>query len=144
MNLDPLRPYMRFEIDKVFSLVKAAMHSEAVQRGNGNALYLDCYTGEVLNGGDRYDYEHIYGSEWVHSTYKHLLSDEQIALVVNCPENVAVTLRSINQSKGKTDPETWFSNPSNVENHKVNLKLALSNIKKAKVGIEKKVKELIV
>jgi hypothetical protein len=33
-----------------------------------------------------------------HTQYKSL-TDEQIALVVNCPENVAVTLRRINQSK---------------------------------------------
>ncbi|WP_245531075.1 hypothetical protein [Belliella baltica] len=133
---------MRFEIDKVFNLVKAAMHAEAMKRGYGRALYQDCYTGQTWNGGESYDYEHIYGAEWVHSAYKHLLTDEQIALVVNCPENVAITSRAINQSKGKTDPEVWFANPRNIENHRIDLKLALSNIKKAKVGIEKKVKEL--
>ncbi|WP_373522237.1 hypothetical protein [Aquiflexum sp.] len=140
--MNPVRPYMRFEIDKLFSLVKSRMHQEAVTKGGGRALFQDVYTGKVLWGGDPYDYEHIYGSEWVHSAYKHLLSDEQIALVVNCPENVAVTLRSINQSKGKTDPEIWFANPRNIENHQIDHKLALANIKKAKAAIEKKVKEL--
>lgn len=142
MTPNPLRPYLRFDIDKVFNQVKAAMHREAEMRGNGKALYQDCYTGEILNGGDRYDYEHIYGSEWVHTNYKHLLTDEQIALVVNCPENVAVTSRSINQSKGKTNPEVWFANPQNIENHQIDLKLAMDNIRKAKAGIEKKVREL--
>lgn len=140
---NPHRPYLRFDIDKIFNIVKATMHQEAVKIGNGNALYQDCYTGKTLNGGDPYDYEHIYGSEWVHSAYKHLLTDEQIALVVNCPENVAVTLRTINQSKGKTDPVVWIANPRNMENHQIDLKLALANIKNAKEGIEKKVKELI-
>ncbi|WP_293010793.1 hypothetical protein, partial [Mongoliibacter sp.] len=134
---------LRFDIDKVFNLVKASMHQEACKRGiNGNALFQDCYTGKTWNGGEAYDYEHIYGSEWVHSAYKHLLTDEEIALVVNCPENVAVTSRSINQSKGKTSPEVWFANPRNIENHGIDLKLAQENIKKAKAGIEKKVKEL--
>ncbi len=142
MTPNPLRPYLRIDIDKVFSQVKAAMHQEAMVRGNGRALYQDCYTGQTHMGGDRYDYEHIYGSEWVHSAYKHVLTDEQIALVVNCPENVAVTSRSINQSKGKTAPEVWFANPRNIENHNIDLKHAQATIKKAKAGIERKVKEL--
>lgn len=142
MIVNPLRPYLRVDIDKVFTLVKAAMHREAEKRGNGKALYQDCYTGKTHLGGDRYDYEHIYGSEWVHTNYKHLLTDEQIALVVNCSENVAVTSRSINQSKCKTNPEVWFANPQNIENHQIDLKLAMDNIRKAKAGIEKKVREL--
>ncbi|MBW3469255.1 hypothetical protein EGN73_15750 [Arthrospiribacter ruber] len=138
----PSRPYLRFDIDKVFNQVKSAMHQEALKRGNGRAVYQDCYTGKTLLGGDPYDYEHIYGSEWVHSNYKHLLSDEQIALVVNCPENVKVTLRTINQSKGKTDPEVWLANPHNIEKHQIDLRLAMENAKKAKAGIEKMVKQL--
>lgn len=119
------------------------MHQEALKRGNGRALYYDCYTGQKWNGGEPYDYEHIYGSEWVHSTYKHALTDEQIALVVNCPENVAITSRTINQSKGKTAPEIWFANPENISRHGIDLKLSLANIQKAKSGIEKKVKQLL-
>lgn len=66
-NLDNLihLPYSRFEIDKEFIKVKATMHQAALIRGNSNALYKDCYTGKILNGGDPYDYEHIYGSEWI-------------------------------------------------------------------------------
>ncbi|MCH7399201.1 HNH/ENDO VII family nuclease [Belliella sp. DSM 107340] len=134
---------MRTEIDKVFNLVKAAMHREALKRGNGWALYKDCYTGQTMIGGDPYDYEHIYGSEWVHSTYKHLLTDEQIAKVVNCPENVAVTLRSINQSKGKTNPEIWFAISGNLQKHGIDGKLAMENIKNAKAAIEKNVRLLV-
>lgn len=140
MNLS--RPYYRLEIDKEFNRVKAAMHADALTRGNGRALYQDCYSGKILNGGDPYDYEHIYGSEWVHTTYKHLLTDAQIALVVNCQENVGVTLRKINQSKGKTNPEIWFANDINIRNNDIDLNWAMGNIQKAKKAIEQMVKEL--
>ena len=136
---NPSRPYLRTEIDKVFNLVKAAMHAEAMKRGNGRALYQDCYTGQTWNGGESYDYEHIYGAEWVHSAYKHLLTDEQIALVVNCPENVAITSRAINQSKGKNHPETWLATPHHVTNNDIDLPFALANVKRAKAGIERMV-----
>lgn len=136
------RPYLRVDIDKIFIQVKAIMHQEARIRGNGIAQYTDCYTGKILNGGDPYDYEHIYGSEWVHTTYKHLLTDPQIALVVNCQENVGVTLRKINQSKGKTNPEIWFANEINIRNNDIDLNWAMGNIQKAKKAIERMVKEL--
>ncbi len=118
------------------------MHQEALQRGNGTAIYQDCYTDKTLNGGDPYDYEHIYGSEWVHTTYKHLLTDAQIALVVNCQENVGVTLRKINQSKGKTNPEIWFANETNIRNNDIDINWAMGNIQKAKKATERMVKEL--
>lgn len=137
---DANRPYRRTEIDKVFEKVKAAMHLEAVKRGNGNALYQDCYTGKQLNGGDLYDYEHIYSSEWVHSAYKHILTDEQIALVANCTENVGVTLRTLNQSKGKTYPWVWVNNLQNIERHGIDLPLATIAVKRALQGIESMVR----
>lgn len=135
--MNPSRPYMRIEIDKVFTLKKAEMHAAAVNRGGGRALYQDCYTGKTLHGGDPYDYEHIYPSEWVFSTYKHILTDEQIGIVANCPENLKVTLRTINQSKGKTNPENWFGNPTNIANHGIDRSLALKTVQLAKAGIEK-------
>lgn len=140
-KINPSRPYSRFEIDKVFNQAKAAMHKVAVIRGNGNALYRDCYTGKTLNGGDIYDYEHIYGSELVYSTYKHLLTDGQIALVVNCPENVGVTLRKINQSKGKISPEIWLAQSIHIQNNQIDLNWAMGNVLKAKSAIEQLVKE---
>lgn len=135
------RPYSRFEIDRVFNKVRAAMHKVAVIRGNGNALFRDCYTGKPLNGGELYDYEHIYGSEWVFSTYKHLLTDGQIALVVNCPDNVGVTLRKINQSKGKINPEIWLVQSIHIQNNQIDLIWAMGNVQKAKSAIEQLVKK---
>ncbi|KPQ06662.1 MAG: hypothetical protein HLUCCX10_17715 [Algoriphagus marincola HL-49] len=142
MEIVKSRPYSRLEIDKMFNQIKAQMHAEALKRGNGKAIYQDCYTGKTLHGGDPYDYEHIFPSEWVHSTYKHLLSDEQIALVVNCPENVGVTLRVINQSKGKHNPEAWFAQAHHIKNNDIDIHLAQSNIRKAKAAIERMAADL--
>jgi hypothetical protein len=142
--IDSKRPYRRIEIDKIFTKSKASMHQAALMRGgNGIALYIDVYTGKTLRGGDPYDYEHLRSSEALHTQYKPLLTDEQIALVVNCPENVAVTLRCINQSKGNRRMEDWLSNPANITANGIDLTLTLDNLKKADEGIERMVKGLI-
>ena len=108
---NPSRPYHRVEIDLLFTKVKAQMHQQALRRGGDDtALYTDCYTGETLRGGDRYDYEHIRSSEAVFMAYRDRLTNSQIAEVVNCPENVAVTLRTINQSKGKSQCQQGYCN----------------------------------
>ena len=96
----------------------------------------DLYTGKALRGGDAYDYEHIRSSEEIHSKYKSILTDDQIALVVNCPENIGVTLTFINKSKGKRKMEDWLSNPANIVVNSIDLKLTLVNLKKADEGIE--------
>ena len=141
--IDSNRPYRRTEIDKIFTKTKASMQQEALVRGgDGIALYIDVYTGNTLRGGDPYDYEHLRSSEAVHTQYKSLLTDEQIALVVNCPENVSVTLRCVNQSKGKRRMEEWLANPANITTNAIDLKLTLSNLKKADEGIESMVKSL--
>jgi hypothetical protein len=141
--IDSYRPYRRTEIDKIFTKTKASMQQVALIRGgDGIALYIDVYTGKTLRGGDPYDYEHLRSSEAVHTQYKSVLTDEQIALVVNCPENVSVTLRSINQSKGKRKMEEWLSNPANIAANGIDLKLTLTNLKKADEGIERMVKSL--
>ena len=141
--INPNRPYSRLAIDLIFTKTKAAMQKAALIRGgDGLASYTDVYTGKTLRGGDPYDYEHIRSSEELHSTYKSVLTDEQIALVVNCPENVAVTLRAINQSKGKRRMEDWLSNSINIANNGIDLKLTLANLKKADEGIERVVLSL--
>ena len=138
------RPYSRLTIDKIFTKTKAAMQQAALIRGgDGLALYTDVYTGRTLRGGDPYDYEHLRSSEAVHTQFKSLLTDEQIALVVNCPENVGVTLTFINKSKGKRKMEDWLSNPANIAANRIDFKLALSNLKKADEGIETMVKSFI-
>lgn len=141
---DPNRSYSRLAIDKIFTKTKAVMQQTALIRGgDGLALYIDCYTGKTLRGGDPYDYEHIRSSEAVHSLYKSLLTDDQIALVVNCPENVGVTLSCINKSKGKRKMEEWLNNPANIIFNGIDLKLTMSNLRKADEGIDRMVREFL-
>ena len=138
------RPYSRLAIDRIFTKTKASMQQAALIRGgDGLALYIDVYTGKTLRGGDAYDYEHLRSSEAVHTQFKSCLTDEQIALVVNCPENVGVTLRCINQSKGKRKMEDWLSNPANITANGIDLKITLANLKKADEGIERMVKSFL-
>jgi hypothetical protein len=141
--IDTNRPYSRLAIDIIFTKNKATMQKAALIRGgDGLALYTDVYTGLTLRGGDPYDYEHIRSSEELFSKYKAILTDVQIALVVNCPENVAVTLRAINQSKGKRRMEDWLSNPANIANYEIDVKLTLTNLKRADNGILRMVESL--
>jgi hypothetical protein len=142
--IDPNRPYSRLAIDKIFTKTKATMQQAALIRGgDGLALYTDIYTGKTLRGGDAYDYEHLRSSEAVHTQLKSRLTDNQIALVVNCPENVGVTLRCINQSKGKRKMEDWLNNPVNIIANSIDLKLTLANLKKADEGIESIVRSFV-
>ena len=143
--IDPNRPYWRTEIDLAYAKRKAAMHAEALKRsGDGVALFQDCYTGKTLRGGDRYDYEHIRSSEEIFMKYRPILTNTQIAEVVNCPENVGVTLRTINQSKGKRRLEDWLSSPLNRAEFGVDLKFAMGSLKRADEGILRKVKEIAI
>ncbi|MBI6121025.1 RNA polymerase sigma factor [Salegentibacter maritimus] len=142
--LNPTRPYHRTEIDLLFTKVKAQMQKEALVRGDdGRALYTDCYTGKTLRGGDRYDYEHIRSSEAVFMAYRDRLTNAEIAEVVNCPENVSVTVRSINQSKGKMRLEDWLDRSNNISDHGINVNLAKNAAANADKGIQKKVKEIM-
>src|SRR5690606_14363218 len=141
--IDPQRRYMRIDTDKEFAKVKAEMHKNAILKEGGVAWYQDVYTGKVLRGGDPYDYEHIRSSEELYMRYCDRLTDQEIALVVNCSENVGVTMRTINQSKGKTPIETWLANPLNIARHDINVKLALQHTKLADLGIARTVKEIL-
>ena len=120
------------------------MHKAALTRGgDGIALYTDCYTGEFLRGGDRYDYEHIRSSESLFMMYRDRLTNLQIAEVVNCSGNVAVTLRTINQSKGKMKMEDWMANSTNISKHKIKTSVVEKSLIKADRGIQKKVDEIL-
>ena len=142
--INPDRPYSRLAIDLIFTKTKAAMQKAALIRGgDGVAHYADVYTGNTLRGGELYDYEHIRSAEEIFSKYKSILTDEQIAQVVNCAENVSVTLRCINQSKGKRKMEDWLNNTANITAYGIDLKLTLANLKKADEWIEKTVKSLL-
>ncbi len=137
------RPYSRAEINKTFVKTKGILHQEALVRGNGRALYLDSYTGKTLLGGDPYDYDHVFSSESLYMRLSYLLTDEEIAEIVNCRENIAVTLRSINQSKGKKDPELWIRESQLMDLHEIDLELTKSVILRAKIKINALVAEFI-
>ncbi len=143
-SFDPKRPYHRAEIDLVFTKVKLQMHNDAILKGgDGRALYIDCYTGKTLRGGDRYDYEHIRSSESVFMTYRYKLTNNEIAEVVNCTGNLAVTLRTINQSKGKMKMEDWMKNMNNIAKYNIDRLLTFKTLSAADIGIEQKVNEVL-
>lgn len=136
--IDPNRPYRRTEIDLAFNKRKALMQKEALIRGgDGKALYIDCYTGKTLRGGDLYDYEHIRSSEEIFMKYRNILTNEQIAEVVNCPENVGVTLTAINKSKGKYRMEDWMKSGLNKVEYDVSEIQTLFSLRSADAGILK-------
>jgi hypothetical protein len=54
-----------------------------------------------------------------------------------------VTLRCINQSKGKRKMEEWLSNPANIATNGIDLKFTLANLKKADEGIERMVRRIL-
>lgn len=139
---NPLRPYHRTEIDREFTKRKQQMHAEAIIRGNGVALYDDCYIGKTLRGGDPYDYEHVISSEEVFMKYRATHTNDEIALIANVPENVKTTLRDINKAKGKKCLLEWMTD-SVVSQHGINKSMALSIHAIAKKAIEQKAKELL-
>jgi len=141
-SISPSRPYHRTEIDREFLKRKQLMQAEALEHGNGLALYKDCYTGLILRRGERYDYEHIISSEEVFMTCRATHTNEEIALIVNVPENVSTTMRTINQAKGKKCLLQWMTD-SEISAHGINKSLALKNHAKAKRAIEQKAKALL-
>lgn len=140
-QFNPNRPYHRTEIDEAFKLRKASMHNEALKRGMAydgvnHALYYDCYTGKMLRGGDRYDYEHIISAEAIFMHYRKTHTNVQIAEIVNHPDNVSVTLRTINQYKGKYDlQERILNNPDKIKEFNIDVALATNNFNKAKKAV---------
>ncbi|BDC97806.1 hypothetical protein [Persicobacter psychrovividus] len=117
------------------------MQKEALKRGEAFdgqrlALYTDCYTGKPLRGGDRYDYEHIISAEELFMRYRATHTNEQIAEIVNHPDNVSVTLRSINQFKGKYDLQSRvLDNPMKIDEFGIDLNYAKKSLAKAQRAV---------
>ncbi len=146
--LNTERKYSRTAINKVFTLKKAEMHAQALKRGQKenikNAVFIDGYTGKRLLGGiSKYEFDHVRSSEYIHKKYKSILTDEQIAQVVNCNENILTTSTKINRAKGKWPMENLLNNTSKAEELGINSLLANQAIKNADEGIKRKVNELI-
>lgn len=145
--LNPERNYNRTAINKVFKLKKTEMHAEALKRGQKenikNAVFTDGYTGKRLLGGSSYEFDHVRSSEYIYKKYKSILTDEEIAQVVNCNENILTTSTKINRAKGKWPLESLLNNTEKKEELGINSLLANQAIKNADEGIKRKVSELI-
>lgn len=146
--LNPERNYSRTAINKVFTLKKTEMHAEALKRGQKenikSAVFTDGYTGKRLLGGiSKYEFDHVRSSEYIYKKYKSILTDEQIAQVVNCNENIITTSTKINRAKGKRPMENLLNNTSKTEELGINSLLANQALKNADEGIKRKVSELI-
>lgn len=146
--LNPERNYSRTAINKVFTLKKTEMHAEALKRGQKenikNAVFTDGYTGKRLLGGvSKYEFDHIRSSEYIYIKYKSILTDEQIAQVVNCKENIITTSTKINRAKGKWPLERLLNNSDKKEALGINSLLANQALKNADDGIKRMVSELI-
>lgn len=146
--LHPERNYSRTAINKVFTLKKIEMHAEALKRGQKenikNAVFTDGYTGKRLLGGiSKYEFDHVRSSEYIYKKYKSILTDEEIAQVVNCNENILTTSTKINRAKGKWPLESLLNNTKKREELGINSLLANQAIKNADEGIKRKVNELI-
>ena len=143
----PNRPYSRIAIDKEFKIIKAQMHSEALTRGAKenvkNAVFKDAYTGKKLIGGGKYEFDHIRSAENIYNKYKALLTDDEIAKVVNCNENVVATHMDINRAKGKWDLEKLLEDNQKVKKLGINLPITKQTTKKADEAIKRKVQEII-
>ena len=143
----PNRPYSRIAIDKEFKIIKAQMHGEALTRGAKenvkHAVFKDAYTGKKLIGGGKYEFDHIRSSENIFNRYKAILTDDEIAKVVNCKENVVATHMNINRAKGKWDLEKLLEDNQKVKILGINLPLAKQTAKKADEAIKRKVQEII-
>ncbi|WP_294961195.1 hypothetical protein [uncultured Flavobacterium sp.] len=146
--LNPERNYSRIAINKLFTLKKTEMHAEALKRGQKenikNAVFTDGYTGRRLLGGiSNYEFDHVRSSEYIFKKYKSILTDEQIAQVVNCDENILTTSTKINRAKGKWPLESLLNNTEKKEELGINSILANQALKNADEGIKRKVSELI-
>jgi hypothetical protein len=144
---NPDRDYNRTAINNAFKLKKREIHAIGLKRGQKenlkNAVFTDGYTGKRLLGGSNYEFDHVRSSEYIHKKYKSLLTDEEIAQVVNCNENILTTSTKINRAKGKWPLENLLDNIEKKEELGINSILANRAIKNADAGIKRKVGEII-
>lgn len=142
-----LRPYSRAAINKEFNIVKMQLHNEAKLRGlNANlncAISIDAYTGKKLLGGSSYEYDHVRSAEYIFNKYKAFLTDNEIAKVVNCKENIVATQRSINRAKGKWALEKLLNDVEKSRNLGINVSLSKKVANNADDAVKAKVQEII-
>ncbi|MFN3800080.1 hypothetical protein [Belliella pelovolcani] len=123
------------EVTKHFSLVKSKMLSQAINQGKGRAIYQDAFTGKLLWADDSFEFGYIYSPKMICETYQAVLSEEEIAQVINCPSNVIVTHTEVLASLRDQDPDTWIKNQALENTLNIDLALAARQINKAKMAI---------
>ncbi|WP_143961351.1 hypothetical protein [Litoribacter populi] len=144
IRVNPNRPYNRTAINEVFKIRRNEFHLEGLARGeNGKSAFTDIYTGEKFIGGQKFDYDHIVSSHALFEKYKHVLTDRQIAELVNIKANIGPTMRPINKSKGKWDLLYWFEKSDASNRFGVKEELVKEQYQKANFAIEKKLQELL-
>jgi outer membrane protein OmpA-like peptidoglycan-associated protein len=154
--IDPNRSYNRDEINRKFKTAIKELHAEALEngaklevyddQGKARAVCKDVYTGKELLGGDeinKFEYDHIRSSAYIHNKYKGILPDDEIAELVNCRGNIGATHKSINRSKGKLDMENLLDNSVKSKKLGIDEKITKSSIQAADLAIERKVKEIL-
>lgn len=145
--IDPNRNYNRDKINERFTLVKQQMQKDALERGkeagfidqNGKVLahYDDVYAERTFRGGDKYEYDHIRSAENIFNKYKATHTDEEIAQIVNCSENVGVTHTDINRSKGKLEMEKMMEkHPHKIITNQIHSEKTSQTLKQADEGIK--------
>lgn len=142
-----VRPYNRIAINKEFNRVKTQIYNEAKQRGVKAkiqyAISTDAYTGKKLLGGSSFEYDHVRSAEFIFNKYKAFLTDDEIAKLVNCRENVVATTRDINRSKGKWALEKLLDDTSRTRAFGINTTLSKKVAIKADAAIKLKFQEII-
>ena len=123
------------------------MYAKGLKRGYNenikNAVFTDGYTGKRLLGGTKYEYDHVRSAEYIYNKYKSILTDDEIAQVVNCNENIITTSTKINRAKGKRPLENLLDNINKKKELEINSKLAIQNLKNADKGIQRKIREIL-
>ena len=113
-------PYQRNIFEQEFIKAKAKL-----AQATGN-FHKDTYTQEPLLPGGSWDFDHIISAKAFSELPGVSLLPSQIqAQILSSPENIAVTDRTINKSKGKYDLLTWLTRKSsgrqitNVQHYKI-------------------------
>lgn len=125
------------KISNAFTSTKAKMQRRAINQGGGKAIYMDAFTGKILWLGDPFEFGYVYSPIQIYDTYKDLLSEDQIAELVNSSANVIVSLTVILESLQEQDPESWLTQEEQRKTFDLDISMARRCIHSAKTAISK-------
>ncbi|EIM78428.1 hypothetical protein A3SI_03548 [Nitritalea halalkaliphila LW7] len=131
---------MRIEAD--FEKQCTTLFAAAVRRGEGIAMFTDCFCGDILRVGDPYAFLHVFSPEEIFEIHKDTLTDEEISSLVNCPENVRVTRKMLRDWKGTKNPKVWLQEMLDSRAGNIDPGLTRETIAKAEKGIRFQLRQL--